>query len=93
MTGRIGTFLSNPIKTENMPPCLLHELQSFCVGLITQYKMQMFQAPSSPNCKAKKISTPKTSCFISFSYNLMLFVKYFRKIGIISINVTNVTDF
>lgn len=24
MSGRIGTFLSIPIKTESMPPCLLH---------------------------------------------------------------------
>lgn len=37
MSGRIGTFLSVPIKTENMPPCLLHELQAFCVGLIMQH--------------------------------------------------------
>lgn len=37
MSGRIGSFLSAPIKTENMPPCLLHELQSFCVGLIMQH--------------------------------------------------------
>ena len=64
MSGRIGTFLSVPIKAENMPSCLLHELQTFCVGLIIQYNMQIFQLPFSPDCKARTICTPKMFCLI-----------------------------
>lgn len=90
MSGRIGTFLSVPIKTENMLPCLLHEPQSFCVGLIMQYKMQMFQSPFSPNCKTKKISTTKMSGFIyTFFLQFNIICSMFHKTrGIMSINIT-----
>ena len=64
MSGRIGTFLSVPIKAENMPSCLLQELQTFCIVLIMQYNMQIFQLPFSPDCKARTICTPKMFCLI-----------------------------
>lgn len=55
MSRKIGSFQSVPIKTENMPPCLLHELQSFYSRLI----MQIAEAFASPIAHGTKLQMPR----------------------------------